>query len=74
MVNSINYTNLLNTTPETMVDVGHVFFWRMGLETPQKKMDAYLILVGIYALLFLFGGVLDGYMGGWSWLMDHRLG
>ena len=40
-----------------MVDVGHVFFWRMGLETPQKKMDAYLILVGIYALLFLFGGL-----------------
>ena len=35
------------------------FFWRMGLETPQKKMDAYLILVGIYALLFLFGGVIS---------------
>ena len=37
MVNSINYTNLLNTTPETMVDVGHVFFLADGIGNPPEK-------------------------------------
>ena len=60
MVNSIHYTNLLNTTPETMVDVGHVFFLADGIGNPPEKdghvSNASLFLSEYKPFYFVLGG------------------